>query len=378
VSLAASAHIIEAVGARMPNALTSTPVALRGARGTRTVAALVVAFAAATPVFARAQGAKDQAAAEALFRKGRDLMAGGNYAEACPKLAESQRLDPAVGTLLNLASCYEKNDQLASAWVTYTEAATAAQKGNQRDRVKLARSKVAELEPKLPTLTIVVPAGADLPDLQVTRDGEAVGRAEWGTPIPVDGGMHVVEASAAGHTKWTAQAKVAGAAAKVTIEVQPLPAENPAATAPPASTSVPSGTAPPASTTAAATAPPPATAVPGPSPGSGQRIVAYVVGAVGLAGLATGAVLGILARTNENQADSGCFMTACTQQGLYASDNAQHFANGATIAFVSGGVLTAAAVVVYLLAPSASKTGALMLAPSVATTGAGASLRGSW
>lgn len=140
------------------------------------------------PALAHAQSVSDQAAAEALFKQARDLMAAGDYAQACPKLVESERLDPSAGTMLNLASCYEKNGQLASAWVTFKGAATAAQKANEPERAKLARGRVAKLEPRLPTLTITVAAEADLPGLVVTRDDEKVGRAEWGTPIPIDPG----------------------------------------------------------------------------------------------------------------------------------------------------------------------------------------------
>src|SRR5580692_11189003 len=58
----------------------------------------------------------DPAVADALFRKGREAAEKGDWATACPKFAESQRLDPAPGTLLNLADCEEHLGQLASAY----------------------------------------------------------------------------------------------------------------------------------------------------------------------------------------------------------------------------------------------------------------------
>src|SRR5436305_1863991 len=88
--------------------------------------------------------AQDVTGAQALFEEGRRLMAAGKYAEACPKLAASQKLDPGAGTLLNLASCYEKAGQNASSWATFKEAAAAARQSGHADWEKAAREKAAQ------------------------------------------------------------------------------------------------------------------------------------------------------------------------------------------------------------------------------------------
>src|SRR3954468_2190760 len=92
----------------------------------RRAALFAASLSMLAPSSALAQDASSQAAAQALFEQARKLMADGKFPEACPKLAESQRLDPGAGTLLNLGHCYEKSGRTASAWVTFKDAAAAA------------------------------------------------------------------------------------------------------------------------------------------------------------------------------------------------------------------------------------------------------------
>src|SRR5262249_32467324 len=149
---------------------------------------------AQSPVWS--QPPADAAAAEALFREGRRLLEEKKYGEACPKLQESDRLDPATGTLLALALCYEGDGKTASAWAAYVDAAGRARREDQKDRERAALDRAKSLEPKLSRVTLVIaPTVAALPDLAVTRDGTPVGRGALGTAVPVDPGPHTVVAT---------------------------------------------------------------------------------------------------------------------------------------------------------------------------------------
>src|SRR6516225_7921635 len=108
------------------------------------VALVAIGFAVASPSVARAQGS-NEAAATALFDEGRKLMAERRWAEACPKLAESERLAPSGGTLLNLADCYEHTGQTASAWAAWKDAAARANAAGKSDVEKSALARAAAL-----------------------------------------------------------------------------------------------------------------------------------------------------------------------------------------------------------------------------------------
>src|SRR5262245_4366437 len=88
-----------------------------------------------------------RAAAAALFEDGKRLMGENKYAEACPKLEESQRIDPGMGTLYNLSVCFEATGRTASAWVGFREVAQLAAASGQSEREKAARGKASALEP---------------------------------------------------------------------------------------------------------------------------------------------------------------------------------------------------------------------------------------
>src|SRR5690349_15880908 len=62
---------------------------------------------------------RDAAAAEALYRRGRELLSAGNWAEACAKFDASMALNPAASTMLNIARCHEHEGKIAQALIDH-------------------------------------------------------------------------------------------------------------------------------------------------------------------------------------------------------------------------------------------------------------------
>jgi hypothetical protein len=137
-----------------------------------------------------------RAVAEMLFYTARGLMEANKFAQACKKFEESYRLDPAAGTLLNLAVCHEKEGKIASAWGEYRQAEAEARRANRPDREQLAREAVAKIAPDLPYLTIIVPKEARVAGLKVHRNGVPLEDGAWETELPIDPGANEITAVA--------------------------------------------------------------------------------------------------------------------------------------------------------------------------------------
>lgn len=205
------------VASRRAPAVASAPA--------RLLAAAIVAIAVAAPsgpALAAPGADTDEKKAQELFVEGMRLLNKKRYAEACEKLAESQKLDPGMGTQFRLAECYEKLGRLASAYDQFVAVADAAKEAQKLDRETVARKRAAALEPRVAKLTIEIPkAVAELPGLEVTRDGAPVGKELWGTPIPVDPGDHIVNVRAPGKKPWEGKVWAEGSS-KLLVSVAAL------------------------------------------------------------------------------------------------------------------------------------------------------------
>jgi hypothetical protein len=191
---------------------------------------LVASVLGFTTGVAQAQSVTEISLAETLYRQARELSAAGNFAEACPKFAESHRLDPGTGTLLNLASCHESEGKIATAWLEFSEARSQARQQRRQSRIQYAEEHLALLEPKLSRLTLTMQVGASDPGLELRLDGVLIGTAALGVATPVDPGPHVIEAKAPGKLPWSTRVEIGSVAENKTITV---PALEPEPVAPP-------------------------------------------------------------------------------------------------------------------------------------------------
>jgi len=333
------------------------------------VAGLALAFGTLLPAVANAQ---DAAGAEALFQKGHTLFEQKKYAEACPKFAESFRLDPVTGALLALASCHEAEGKLASAWVEYLDVATRARREGKNDRADAAQQRATALEPKLARLIIAAAPGAEsIPELVVKRDGVVVGAATFGTALPVDEGEHVVEASAPGRLPFTRRVTMPDGATE-TVAI-PLLTETAKAEGTPAR-------------------PPVGEKTPAEKPKGGGfplKTVGLVTGGVGVVLVGVGGYFGISAiGKNKNSNAQGCNESTdvCTGNGLELRRAAVDAGNTSTALFVVGGLVTAAGIAMFVLAKPTTATATatertrptLAGAPAIAPGAAGFALSGSF
>lgn len=166
--------------------------------------------------------AADKTTAQALFDAALKEMDAGRFNDACPKLAESQRLDPSIGTKYYLADCLEKQGRISAALTYFGEVAAEARALKQADREKFAKKRADALGAKVPKLVLAVPdAVKRLEGLSIKRDGAVIGEILFGVPVPLDPGNHVVEVAAKGKASWEQKVELKADGATITLTIEP-------------------------------------------------------------------------------------------------------------------------------------------------------------
>lgn len=263
--------------------------------------------------------AQNVGAAQDLFDRGKAALLHDEFAEACPLLEESYRLEPAGGTLQNLAVCYERLGKTGTAYARFQElkARSLAAKPPRNDRVQIADEHIAKLSPRLSRLQIVMPSANREAAATLTVDSALYGPASW-DGIVVDPGPHAIEVSAPQRVPFRVQLTVAHAGTALRVRVPILqPAPTPATSRGPSAN------------------------------GQAYRTAGFVTAAAGVALLVAGSTVGVLAAATNGRAERRCAENGACDADRNAQANelrgdARAFANVATVALPIGLVAAAA------------------------------------
>ncbi len=307
-------------------------------------------------------------------------------------------MDPASGTLLALAICHEREGKLASAWGEYLDVASRSKLEGRPDRETAARSKGAELEPKVSTLTIVVADSVAVTGLEIRRNGIVMAPAWFGTAVPVDGGVEIIDALAPGRKARHVEIVIAPSGDRQTLTLAPLESVGARAPHEPARTTADT---PAATITIAPAEPVPIAAVAdastppqGPIPVQGAeaprsglgalRLTGAIAAAAGVASLGVSAFFAVQAVNKNDASHDQCDGDLCTSLGKQDRSDALSAGNIATAALIGGGALVAAGAALYFFAPrdhqekaTSARTGVIAY-PSADDHGVGAILRGTF
>jgi serine/threonine-protein kinase len=306
--------------------------------------ALLVALLALAPAVGAQPAVSGEAVAETLFREATTLIQEGKYAEACPKLEASHRADPAGGTVLLLAICYEQTGRTASAWLRFNEARAMARADRRQDREARATEHLAALEPRLSFVTVVV-VGSER-ELPASRWRSTAPRCRSSTRALPSARPRRARRSGdgRGQARVAGSVVVAGEGERLRVEIPPL-LELPPPGPPGAGDRAPVAPAPPSG-------PSTVDRRPERTPGTTQRRLSLGVGLVGLAATGAGAYFGVVALDRREESEKLCPELACTDaQG--AALNAEAFTNADRAnVLIGGGVgLLVAATVLHVTAP---------------------------
>ncbi len=305
--------------------------------------------------------AQPQPSADQLFQEGVRLFQRGETRTACERFAASYKIDAAPGTLYNLAACHEKDGKLWQARLEFLDLAERAANVGKQDKVRVAQERVKAIEARLPALKLQLPPSSNV--ASITVDGTALAPGVWGSPVPVEDGVHALAFTAPGKVAQSTQIEVHGAGQQATVVVPVLPDEPGAAPAP--------SVQPPGPAPAAADA----TVSPAPG-GSSTRTVGFVIGGVGVAALATGAVFGVLALGQKSDADKACGgQGSVCPDAAHTSDAQSKLQSARTSGLVSTvglgvGIVAAGLGAYFILTGGSSGTESPRAALAVTPTGA--------
>jgi hypothetical protein len=296
---------------------------------------LCIATLASSSV-SRATTPADAASAQAWFERGRRAAYRGDLELACASFAESQKLDPGAGTLMNWATCEARQGKIASAWQHFNDAAALLRPGD--DRAGFVRLRLRALAARLPHLTLRL-AGTAPSDARVLRDGSELNRVSIGTPLPVNPGrMELVLLCAGRHPATQVVSITEGEQLEITLEPgEPLEARAPVTPPSPQPRAVPQH--------------------------SLQRDLGITLVALGSLGVGLAVASGVVVAARRSTAQEHCPAHRCDIVGLAAADSGDRWLTVNTLAWSVGAAALVTGGALWLTTPDQRHQAAVVPMP---------------
>ncbi len=155
--------------------------------------------------------------AATLFDSGRAAFKAGDFDTACPAFAKSYQLEPVLGTLLNWATCLEKQGHIATAWLRFNDAIEWAGRTHEAEREQFAREHAKALRPSVSWLSV-----SSASDLEARVDGKPVHVSAVPVSLPVELGAHELSVERDGYEPWSQKVNVEAAGQAVAVVVPAL------------------------------------------------------------------------------------------------------------------------------------------------------------
>lgn len=286
------------------------PSSVLAASASRTIAA---------PPGARTGPSEEElSSARKKFQKALALQTGGDWAGALALLKEVAEIKSTPQVLFNIALCEENLGQLVAALGDYELAAADARAADLGAVEVEALGRLEQLRTRIPRLRIERGPGAAR--ATVTLGGVELGEAALGREMPVDPGTHEIRAVTPGRPVFTREVRLEeGESATVTLTFE-------------------------------VEEPPPPPPVQFEAPGtSTQKVLGYVSGGIGLAGLAAAGVFYVLRHDAQNELDDMCpTRVGCPERGRPIAERGREYAMNGNIALGVGLVGVATAAVLWL------------------------------
>lgn len=283
--------------------------------------------------------------ADALFKMARDASKRGDHETACRLFKESHALDPALGTLHNIARCEEDLGHVASAVQRYREVIAQAAPGSERAEYAIKRLRL--LEPKVPELRLRLARNSE--SAAVAIDGRLLEAGELSRAVILDPGKHLIEVRREDGVAKTYTVTLAeGEHRELEVAAVPPPDAAPAPVPPP----------PPQALPAPAARREPVAPQRDSRPTPRDTTLGWVVLGTGAGALALSGVAALIVLDRKATVEKDCDanLVCKSETGKRAAESGQVWSTIGTIAFVAGVAGVGAGTYLIVSAEPAHKT----------------------